>query len=166
VIVWAALVLPTEALAKVKLAGETATGAEPVPIRLTVCGLLAASSVNVNVPVRAPMAVGENVTPTLHDVPAEMLVPQVLLAIAKSPLGVMLTKLSLLFLWLVSVTELAVLVLPTTTVPKLKELDERLTGIVCAKADGTKARTQRQIRKAILRRAVLPRQAAQSDMGP
>jgi hypothetical protein len=84
--------VPTVVLANVRLVGETVTGSVPVPLRLTVCGLFAAPSVNVKVPVRAPVVVGENVTPTVHVPPAPMLVPQVLLATAKSPLVEILVK--------------------------------------------------------------------------
>ena len=68
-----ALVVPTVRLANVRLAGEIVTGTEPVPLRLTVCGLFEAPSVNVSVPARAPVAVGENVTPTLHAAPVATL---------------------------------------------------------------------------------------------
>jgi hypothetical protein len=130
VTVFAALVVPTVALENVRLAGETVTGAEPVPVRLTVWGLSAALSLNVREPARAPVAVGENVTPTVHVAPAAMLVPQVLLAIAKSPAGAMLENANATFWWLVSVTDFAALVLPTSTVPKLKLLTESVTGAV------------------------------------
>jgi hypothetical protein len=68
-----------------------------VPVRLTVWGPFAASSVKVNVPVTAPVAVGENVTPTLQLAPAAMLVPQLLLNTAKPALVTMLEKLSATF---------------------------------------------------------------------
>jgi hypothetical protein len=89
---------------------------------------LLAFSLKVNEPARAPVVVGENVTPTVQVAPAAMPVPQELLEIAKSPLGVMLENTRAAFWWLVSVTDFAVLVLPTTTVPKLKLLAERVTG--------------------------------------
>jgi hypothetical protein len=46
-----------------------------------------APSVNVNVPVAAPTATGEKMTPTVQVFPAGTLVPQVLLATANGPLG-------------------------------------------------------------------------------
>jgi hypothetical protein len=55
-----------------------------------------ALSLNVNVPVAEPTAVGEKVTPTVQLFPARTLVPQVLVAIANGPLAVMLVKLSAL----------------------------------------------------------------------
>ena len=80
VIVLAALVVPDAWLENVKIVGETVTGTEPVPFKVTVCGLLSALSVNVSEPLRAPVALGVNVTPTEQAAPAAMLVPQVLLA--------------------------------------------------------------------------------------
>ena len=41
-------------------------GCVPVPLSMTVWGESAASSVNVSVPVRLPVCVGVNVTPTMH----------------------------------------------------------------------------------------------------
>ena len=65
------------------------SGATPVPFRIIVCGLLAALVVITTLPVRAPDAVGVNVTFRLQEMPMLTLPPQ-LLVIAKSPLGVML----------------------------------------------------------------------------
>jgi hypothetical protein len=45
------------------------------------------------VPVAAPIAVGENVTPTVQLAPAAILVPQVLLDTTKPAVVTMLTKL-------------------------------------------------------------------------
>jgi hypothetical protein len=61
----------------------------PVPAKLTVCGLPGALSVIVSVPVRAPDAVGLNVTLIVQFPAAATLVPQVLLW-AKSPLAAIL----------------------------------------------------------------------------
>jgi hypothetical protein len=115
VTVCGALVVPSSWLAKTKTAGETVTGEAPVPVRLTVWGLLAALSLKVSVPVRAPMAVGENVTATEHVAPAATLVPQGLLTIAmleiaKSPVVRMLENVSATFSWLVIVSDLGALV--------------------------------------------------------
>jgi hypothetical protein len=95
---WAALVVPTEPAANVRLAAEALTGAVPVPDKLTVCGLFTALSVNVRKPVRAPMVVGENVTPMVQVSPAPTLAPHVLLAIPKSPVVVIPPKVSAVFL--------------------------------------------------------------------
>jgi hypothetical protein len=53
-----------------------------------------ALSLNVNVPVAEPTAVGEKVTPTEQFFPAGTVVPQVLLATANCPLATMLVTLS------------------------------------------------------------------------
>ena len=87
VTVCGALVVPCAWLPKVRLTGERpATGplADPVPVRLTVCGLLAAPSVMVRAPVLVPPAVGVKVTVTVQLAPIARLAPQVLLS-AKSP---------------------------------------------------------------------------------
>ena len=55
-----------------------------------------ALSLNVNVPVAEPTAVGEKVTPTVQFFPAATLVPHVLLATANGPLAAMLVMLNAL----------------------------------------------------------------------
>jgi len=65
-----------------------------VPVRLTVWRLFAALSVKVSEPVAAPVAVGENVIPTVQLAPAAIPVPQVLLAIVKPVLVTMLVEIS------------------------------------------------------------------------
>jgi hypothetical protein len=77
----AALVVPTVCEAKVRLVGLSAADgptAVPVPVRLAVCGLPAALSVTVIVPVRVPAAVGVNVTLIVQFALAAREVPQVL----------------------------------------------------------------------------------------
>jgi hypothetical protein len=76
-------VLPVLTVPKFNVLAERVTGelvAPPVPLRLMVCGLVKALSVNVSVPVAAPVAVGVNVTPTEQLAPAATLAPHVLLA--------------------------------------------------------------------------------------
>ena len=109
VTVFAALVLPTTTELKLKLLVETVTGALPVPLRFTTCGLVTALSVNVKLPVTAPISVGENVTPTVQLAPAPMPDPHVLVAIAKPALAAMLVKLSASFPRLVTVKVLGAL---------------------------------------------------------
>jgi hypothetical protein len=71
VTVWGALVVPRLSLPNVRLLRETeATGAVPVPLRLTDCGLSGALSVIVMAAVRAPTAAGEKVTLKLQLAPA------------------------------------------------------------------------------------------------
>jgi hypothetical protein len=92
-------------------------GTTPVPLKLTVCGLVVTLSVSVRLPERLPVAVGVNVTlitqlPPLAATGA--LVRQVVpLAVAKSPVTPMLVKLKDWPTLLVTVTELAALVVPT-----------------------------------------------------
>jgi len=97
-------------------------------VRVTVCGLVAASSVNVSVPFAGPLAVGENVTLTAQLACAAMLAPHVVLAIAKPALAAMLPTLSGTLRRFVAVTLLTPLVLPIATVPKFRVLDENVTG--------------------------------------
>jgi hypothetical protein len=89
----AALVAPTVTAPRFRVLVENVTGALPVPMRLAICGLFPASSVNVRVPVTAPVAAGEKVKPTVQLAPPEVLVPQVLLAIANPSLAAMPVKL-------------------------------------------------------------------------
>jgi len=74
----AALVVPTAWLAKVKVAGATETEFSPVPLKGTICGECAASSVIVNAPGTAPATVGFSVTVIVQDKPAARVAPQVL----------------------------------------------------------------------------------------
>src|SRR5262245_30025911 len=87
--VWGGLVMPTVWLLKSRLEGERVAESPeiPFPLSVTVCGLLAAVSVNVMVPVLAPAAVGVKVTFTVQLVPAARLLGQPVPARAKSPLG-------------------------------------------------------------------------------
>ena len=54
-------------------------GALPVPVRLTICGLFPASSMNVKAPVPSLVAVGENVTLAAQSVEAIVTEPKSLL---------------------------------------------------------------------------------------
>jgi hypothetical protein len=107
---------------------DSVTAALPVPLRLTFCGLFEAVSVNVSVPLAGPVAVGVNVTPTAQVAPAARPVPQLLPVVAKGPLIPTLEMARVELRRLVSVTVTAALVLPTATVPKFKELADRVTG--------------------------------------
>ena len=90
VTVCAALVVPMFCPAKVRLVGDRpAEGTVPVPLRLAVCGLPAALSVTLTVPVRVPVADGVKVTLMLQLLPAASVLPQ-LLVCAKSLLAAML----------------------------------------------------------------------------
>ena len=122
--------MPTTTVPKLKELAESVTGTLPVPLRLTVCGLVKASSVKVRAPVKLPLVVGVNVTPTLQLPPAATLDPQVFDAMAKPALTAMLAKFSCTLSRFVTVTVLAVLVLPTAHVPKLRLVEDKLTGLV------------------------------------
>jgi len=74
----AALVVPTFWLLNVRLVGETlVVDAAPVPVRLTVCGLPGALSKMLIDAVRAPAAVGVNVTLIVQLLFAATELPQV-----------------------------------------------------------------------------------------
>ena len=60
------------------MVGDRVTPVRPLPVRLTVCGLLVALSVTVSVPVNVPVAVGLKVTEIVQFFPAFTVVPQVL----------------------------------------------------------------------------------------
>src|SRR5579864_82513 len=83
VTVLAELEWPTLIVPKLKDAGEAVALVIPFPVKLTVCGLFEAPSVNVSVPFVVPPRAGVNVTPTVQLDPAPRLDPQVLLEIAK-----------------------------------------------------------------------------------
>jgi hypothetical protein len=71
--------VPTGCAGKVKEAGERlATGAVPVPVRLTVCVAGLALSVIVNEPLLEPLAVGVKVTLRVQLALAARLEPQLL----------------------------------------------------------------------------------------
>src|SRR6266481_3995253 len=89
-----------------------------------------ALSVNVNVPVAEPTAVGEKVTPTVQLAPAATPAPQVLLATANGPLTPLtatLLTVSAVFRRFVSVI-MRVEFVASTTLPKLKLVGENVTG--------------------------------------
>ena len=109
------------------MAGVNVAGRTPVPVSVTVCGLLGALSVNVSAPVRAPNTVGVKVTFTVHLAAAARVVPQVLDKIAKLPLMAILLMLSGPPPLLVRVTVLAVLVVLMTWLPKLKLAGDSVT---------------------------------------
>lgn len=77
---------PTAALGSVRLVGFTVSGASPVPVSLTSCGLVLALSLKVSAPVTAPKALGLNVTLTVQLLPAASELPQLLVSL-KSPLA-------------------------------------------------------------------------------
>jgi len=85
----------------------------PVPVNLEVCGLLAALSLTLSVPVLVPVAVGLNTTSMEHFALVVKLVVQVVEETAKSPVVEMAMLLTVVLWLLVNVITLAVLVVPT-----------------------------------------------------
>jgi hypothetical protein len=88
VTVCAALVVLTVWEAKVRLVGETAAvGPDPVPVRVTTCGLPGPSSAMLSVPVRVPPCAGLNLTLMAQALP--VLMPPLQLSVSeKSPVVV------------------------------------------------------------------------------
>src|ERR1035441_8800100 len=89
---------------------------QPVPLKLTACGLPTALSVKVRLPVAAPAAVGEKVTATVQDplaatgVEVEQVVPVV--ARPKGPVMTIALMVRLVLPLFVSVTVCALLLGP------------------------------------------------------
>jgi hypothetical protein len=128
----AALVPPTVWLGKVKEIGErlaVAAAAAPVPVRLTVWGVLDALSLIVSVPVRLPAAVGLKVTLMVQVPLAATELPHVSVS-AKSPLTAILVIARLTVPPLVRVIALAVLVVPTAWLAKASEVGDTVAELV------------------------------------
>jgi hypothetical protein len=112
---WAGLVKPTSTVPKLKLLTERVTGSSPVPVRVTVCGLLLALSAIESVadaaPTRAP---GAKVMLILHEACAPSDVPQVVVemanALAETPVMVLPERVMAVLLLFVSLTVFAALV--------------------------------------------------------
>lgn len=88
----------------------------PVPLKEAVCGELAALSVKVNVPVRLPVALGENTMDAVQLAPAASVLGlsgQVVVSVKSLGLRLMLVILSVVVWLLVSVTICAGLAVPS-----------------------------------------------------
>ena len=85
----------------------------PVPLKLTVCGLLLALSLTLNCPVLVPVTIGVNVTLTVHVFLDAKLVVQVVADTAKSPVVEIAMLVSVTVWLLVRVNFFAALVVPT-----------------------------------------------------
>ena len=118
---------PTEAFEGVS-AIESRPAVDPVPDRLTVCGLLLPLSVTVSVPVRAPTTVGVKVALIVHLVPAATELPQVLVW-AKSPTVETLVIASAVVRLLESVTESGLLVVPTVLLANVSLVTDKVTAL-------------------------------------
>jgi hypothetical protein len=97
-----------------------------VPLRESICGLPVALSVTESVPPKVPEAVGAKVTLTVQFAPGARVGPQVLLC-PKFALAAILAMLSVAVPEFVSVTGRGWLVMPTTSVPKVKLVVEKET---------------------------------------
>ena len=74
---WTGLVVPSGCAANVSEGDDRLkTGAVPVPVNRTVCGLLAALSAKIRVASRLPAAVGMKVTPTEHELVGIIAAPE------------------------------------------------------------------------------------------
>jgi hypothetical protein len=124
---FAGLLTPTFSAGNVLLAGVSVAWAAPVPESGTVCGLFAALSVIVRLPVSGPSWVGVKVTLIVQLFPAASVLPQVVLFLAKSPLVAMLLMSSVTVATFLTVTIFAGLVMPTTTSPHASEVGDRET---------------------------------------
>jgi len=98
----------------------------PVPLSATLCGLPGPSSEMLRVPVRVPPAAGLKVTEMVQLAPALTVLPQVLVW-EKSPLAVMLERVSEALPVLVSATVCAPLLVPTNCPEKVSEEEDKLT---------------------------------------
>ena len=96
-----------------------------MPFSVTACVLLLALSVIVNLPVRAPVAVGVNVTLMLQLEPAARVAPQVFVE-AKSPVTAIELMFRLAFPVLDSVTDCAALFVFTIWLANVRPVAERL----------------------------------------
>jgi hypothetical protein len=128
------LVVPTGSDGKVGGAGKLTVGPVPVPVKLTVCGLPLALSVNEMLPEAMPIAVGLKVNATVQDpdagteLAAEQVVPDG--TIAKGPDTPMAVKVRLVLPVLVSVTVWGGLVVPTGSDGKVSGADNPTMGPV------------------------------------
>lgn len=110
------------------LAGVNVACGAPAPESGTVCGLFGALSVIVTLPVRAPVWVGLKVTLILQVSPAARVLAHGfgLVTRAKSPLATMLLMFNVPVPLFVSVTSFPGAVTPTTTVPHVSDVGDRL----------------------------------------
>src|SRR5436305_7613189 len=86
-----------------------------------------ALSLNLKLPCREPRVVGVKVTRTAQLAPADSVATQLLLEIAKSPLGEILEMFSVAVPVLVNVTLFGVLVIPMTVLGKVNLVTESVT---------------------------------------
>ena len=117
-------------LAKIRLEADSSTGATPNPLNWAVCGEFATSSFTVRVPVRAPVAVGENMTEIVQlDFAARVLGESGQVDVcAKSPDAEIPEMVSGTVWLLNNVTLFARLVVFTNWLPNLREATDNVAG--------------------------------------
>jgi len=101
--------------------------AAPLPASDAICGLFAALSVTVRVPLRGPPTVGVKVTVMVHVLLPATADPQVFVW-AKSPVAVMLGIVREVVRLLLRVTTMGALVVPMGVLPKLSVTGDNFTG--------------------------------------
>src|SRR2546423_15525037 len=122
-----ALVVRRACVPKLWDVGESVTAAcTPVPVSVTICGLVTSESVIVSVPVRTPVVVGTKATFTRQVLPGAKLPPQLLLS-EKFGLQAMPVIVSVVVPTLAIVTVCNALLVPTTWLPNSSEVVLRLT---------------------------------------
>jgi hypothetical protein len=132
---WAAPVLPALVPPKVKLAGESVSGGViPVPLKLTVCGLLVALSITLIEPVAAPAVVGLKETMIVQNAFALSEAEQ-LFVWEKGPLAEMFVMASVVPELSVNVRLWDGLVAPTIVFPKVMLAVESVA-VICGDGGG------------------------------
>jgi hypothetical protein len=122
------LVVPTSWLANVRLVGvSVTTGAVPLPLSVTLCGLPVALSVTVTLAVRLPVAAGEKVTEMVQPALAASVDGHVFVCV-KSPAFVPVTPMLEMVSEPVPVF-VRVVVCATVVVPTCCEPNARLVGL-------------------------------------
>jgi len=109
---------------------------EPVPLNRVDCGLEASLSLSVRRPFLFPVATGVNVTRITHVAPVGREFGQ-LLVCTNSDVVVIAVIANGVARWLVRVTELEELVVPTVCWPKLRLVGERVTADGSARQGST-----------------------------
>src|SRR5437870_168925 len=125
---FAPLIVPMACVENVKLTGES-LAVVPIPLSVTFCGLPAALSLMLTAAVRVPLAVGLKVTLIPQLAPAANELPQVWVCAkfpALVPVIAMLLMVKIAVPVFLSVTVLAVLVVPIACVEKVRLVGDKV----------------------------------------
>ena len=128
-----ALVVPTVCAEKVRLVGAKLTGRTAVPVRFNICCATGAVSVTTAAPLIVPLIEGAKVTLEVQLAPAARAPVQGVVPLAtavKLPLAVSDEMVNELALTLVTVTDLAALVVPTSCAANVKLVGLNVSGEV------------------------------------